>query len=247
MHGERQIEANASCRQDNCRLNSLGKAISGEAMSDTIYRRIGKRTLDVCCSLIMLVLLSPLLLVIAAAVRFFHGSPVLYQQVRSGYRGRSFVLRKFRTMTNACDDAGQLLSDEQRLTWFGQFLRSTSLDELPELWNVLRGDMSLVGPRPLLPEYLQRYSPEQARRHEVLPGLTGLAQVSGRNAISWEERFAHDVRYVDQLSLFLDLRVLVETVVCVFRRDGISANDHATSPEFMGSHDESNSKHELAA
>ena len=203
-------------------------------MTYQLYRQFGKRACDVLVSGLLIVLLSPLLLAVAVAVRVFLGKPVFYRQVRAGYLGRPFTIYKFRTMTSACDEAGQLLSDAERLTRFGVFLRSTSLDELPELWNVLRGDMSLVGPRPLLMEYLERYNEEQSRRHEVKPGVTGLAQVQGRNAISWEARFAYDVEYVDRLTTRLDLRILFATVACVLRREGISADAHATCPVFQG-------------
>ena len=162
------------------------------------------------------------------------GKPVLFRQVRPGWHAAAFQLYKLRTMTDSCDASGRLLPDAQRLTPFGRFLRSTSLDELPELWNVLRGDMSLVGPRPLLMQYLDRYTPEQARRHEVRPGLTGWAQVNGRNAISWEEKFALDVWYVDHVSLRLDLVILLRTVAAVLRRTGISAAGEATMAEFQG-------------
>lgn len=161
--------------------------------------------------------------------------PILFHQLRAGLYGRPFWLYKFRTMTDARDSNGRLLPDEQRLTRFGRWLRSTSLDELPELWNVLKGDMSLVGPRPLLVEYLDRYSPEQARRHEMKPGLTGWAQVNGRNALSWEEKFRLDVWYVDNWSIWLDFKILWLTLVKVLTRDGISAHGHATMPEFKGS------------
>ncbi len=182
-----------------------------------------------------LVLLSPLLLVLMILVRIGLGGPVFFGQVRPGLGGKPFRLWKFRTMTDACDAQGQPLPDEQRLTRLGRFLRATSLDELPELWNVLKGDMSLVGPRPLLMEYLPIYSPEQARRHEVRPGITGWAQVNGRNALSWEEKFAFDVWYVDHLSFGLDGRILWRTLLQVVRRQGISAADHATMPKFTGS------------
>jgi sugar transferase EpsL len=183
-----------------------------------------------------LVVLLPLLVLLALMVRWRIGSPVIFTQTRPGKRGRPFRLYKFRTMTDARDADGKLLADGERLTRFGRWLRSTSLDELPELWNVLRGDMSLVGPRPLLTEYLPLYSPRQARRHEVLPGLTGLAQISGRNAISWVEKFERDVEYVDRVSLGLDLKILALTVLRVLRRDGISAAEHSTMPVFDGSH-----------
>ena len=163
------------------------------------------------------------------------GSPVLFKQVRPGLRGRPFMMYKFRTMTDERDIQGRLLPDEQRLTKLGRFLRSTSLDELPELFNVLKGDMSLVGPRPLLMEYLPLYTPEQARRHEVRPGITGWAQVNGRNAISWEEKFRYDVWYVDNWSFWLDIKILWMTIVSVLKREGISAQGHVTMPPFTGS------------
>jgi lipopolysaccharide/colanic/teichoic acid biosynthesis glycosyltransferase len=171
---------------------------------------------------------------IAALVRIRLGRPVLFRQERPGLGGRPFTLAKFRTMRDATGPDGRPLPDEERLTRFGRLLRSTSLDELPELWSVLRGDMSLVGPRPLLPAYLHRYSPEQARRHEVRPGLTGLAQVRGRNATTWEERLALDVEYVDSWTMVGDLRIIAATVGQVLLRKGISAGEHATMPEFQG-------------
>jgi lipopolysaccharide/colanic/teichoic acid biosynthesis glycosyltransferase len=176
----------------------------------------------------------PLLLVLAVLVRVRVGVPVFFLQQRPGLHGKPFILLKFRTMTDARDPAGNLLPDAERLTAFGGWLRRTSLDELPELFNVLKGDMSLVGPRPLLMEYLPRYTVEQARRHEVKPGITGWAQINGRNAISWEEKFKFDVWYVDNCSLSLDLKILVLTVLQVFQRKGINAAGHATMPAFMG-------------
>jgi lipopolysaccharide/colanic/teichoic acid biosynthesis glycosyltransferase len=191
-----------------------------------------KRVFDFSLSLVVLVVLCPLLLGIAALVRFRLGAPAFFSQLRPGRGGRTFTLLKFRTMTDACDARGKLLSDAERLTPFGRWLREMSLDELPELWNVLRGEMSLVGPRPLLVEYLGRYTPTEARRHEVRPGLTGWAQVNGRNATTWEKRLALDVWYVDHRSFWLDLRILVLTVVSVLRREGISAPGVATMTEF---------------
>ena len=193
-----------------------------------------KRAFDVTVACVGIVVLSPLLAWIAWQVRRELGSPVFFRQARPGLGGRPFMLIKFRTMTNAHDAEGNPLSDADRLTRLGRWLRSTSLDELPELWNVLRGDMSLVGPRPLLVQYLDRYTPEQARRHEVRPGITGWAQVRGRNAISWDEKLALDVWYVDNRNFWLDLRILLETVVKVARREGISAAGEATMPEFRG-------------
>ncbi len=193
-----------------------------------------KRSFDALVSAAALIVASPVLIVLAVIVRIKLGSPILFSQDRPGRGGRSFRMYKFRTMTDLRDEDGGLLSDAERLTAFGRLLRSTSLDELPELWNVLKGDMSLVGPRPLLVEYLERYTPEQARRHEVRPGITGLAQVSGRNAVSWEERLALDVWYVDHRSLWLDLKILLKTVGKVLRREGVSSPGQATMSEFKG-------------
>ena len=192
-----------------------------------------KRAVDVTAAAVGLVVTAPLQLVVAAVVRARLGSPVLYRQQRPGRDERVFTLVKFRTMRDL-DPSQGLVTDEQRLTPFGSLLRSTSLDELPTLWNVLRGDMSLVGPRPLLVRYLDRYSSEQRRRHEVRPGITGLAQVSGRNALSWAEKFALDVQYVDTRSFALDLRILARTVRQVWRREGISDEVTATMTEFDG-------------
>ena len=194
-----------------------------------------KRTLDVALSLIAVVLLSPLALALMLLVRLRLGTPVFFRQTRPGLGGRPFDLFKFRTMTDGRDAAGNPLPDEQWLTRFGAFLRGASLDELPELINVLKGQMSLVGPRPLLMEYLDRYTPEQARRHEVRPGITGWAQVNGRNAISWEQKFALDVWYVDHRSLALDLKILWLTVWQVLGRRGISHEGEATMSKFTGS------------
>jgi sugar transferase EpsL len=193
-----------------------------------------KRTIDVVVSAVALVVLSPVMAAIAAVVALRLGRPVLFTQERPGWHHRPFTIYKFRTMTDARDADGALLPDEQRLTRLGRALRSTSLDELPELYNVLRGDMSLVGPRPWLFKYVPLYTPEQARRAEVRPGLTGLAQVNGRNAATWDERFALDVHYVDHHNLAMDLRIIVQTVLAVVKRDGISAEGHATMTEFTG-------------
>jgi len=195
---------------------------------------LGKHLLDRVCAAIGLILLSPLLAVLMGLVRWKLGSPVFFRRQRPGFKGRLFALVKFRTMTDARDSAGNLLPDDERLPDIGILLRRSSLDELPELWNVLCGEMSLVGPRPLLIEYLPRYSPEQARRHDVKPGITGWAQVNGRNAISWEEKFKLDVWYVDHCSFWLDLKILAMTVLRVFQRKDISAEGHATMPAFMG-------------
>jgi lipopolysaccharide/colanic/teichoic acid biosynthesis glycosyltransferase len=195
---------------------------------------IRKRIFDLCLAIPGLIILSPLLLLLAGLVRWQHGAPVLFSQTRPGMHAKLFTLRKFRTMTDQRDQDGNLLPDQARLTRLGRFLRATSLDELPELFNVLKGEMSLVGPRPLLVQYLARYSPEQARRHEVLPGITGWAQVNGRNALTWEDKFRLDVWYVDHWSLGLDLKILFLTVWKVVRREGISQPGHATATEFMG-------------
>jgi lipopolysaccharide/colanic/teichoic acid biosynthesis glycosyltransferase len=197
-----------------------------------VLRAAAKRAVDAVGATFGLVMLAPLLLLIALAVRSALGSPVLFRQIRPGLHGRPFELLKFRTMTDLRDAAGELCPDGQRLTRFGHWLRSTSLDELPELINVLRGDMSLVGPRPLLLDYLDHYSAEQARRHEVRPGITGWAAVHGRNATSWERRLALDVWYVDHWSLALDLKIFLMTVATVLKREGISADGHATMPRF---------------
>ena len=196
------------------------------------YRRV-KRAIDVVVAGVALVLLAPFQFVIALLVRMKLGSPVLFRQARPGMNDEMFELAKFRTMVEPDPEQG-FVSDAGRLTRFGAFLRSASLDELPSLWNVLRGDMSLVGPRPLLPRYLERYSPEQRRRHEVRPGITGLAQVNGRNALSWEDKFALDVVYVDNVSLMLDLRIVARTLTKVIRREGIAADGQVTMSEFMG-------------
>ena len=198
------------------------------------YRRYAKRMFDVTIALMVLVLASPILLVTAALVRLRLGSPILFTQQRPGHHGRPFTLIKFRTMTDQRDAHGQLLPDADRLPRFGRFLRATSLDELPELWNVLKGEMSLVGPRPLLMEYIPRYTPAQMRRHEARPGITGWAQVNGRNALSWEEKFAFDVWYVDNHNLWLDLKIIWMTLRQVIKRDGINQPGEATMKPFEG-------------
>lgn len=195
---------------------------------------ISKRIFDLVFTIPGLILISPLLLLVAVLVRFFLGSPVLFRQQRPGYRGQMFTVLKFRTMRDILDKQGNPLPDAERLTRFGRFLRATSIDELPELLNVVRGEMSLVGPRPLLVQYLARYSPEQMRRHDVLPGLTGWAQVNGRNTLTWRDKFCYDVWYVDHWSLWLDLKILGLTFCKVIRREGISQEGHATAEEFMG-------------
>jgi sugar transferase EpsL len=199
-----------------------------------MYCKFGKRLLDLAVTFPVLILSSPVIAAVALLVRIKLGSPVLFRQQRPGLHGRPFTIYKFRTMTMEHDAAGELLSDQQRITAFGKALRRYSLDELPELLNVLKGDISLVGPRPLLMEYLDRYTPEQRRRHEVLPGITGLAQVSGRNQLSWEEKFALDICYVDHCSVWLDLKILAMTIRVVLGGQGVSAPSYVSAPKFMG-------------
>ena len=193
-----------------------------------------KRAFDILFSLTALVIVSPALLVAAALVRVLLGTPIFFRQERPGLHGNLFTLCKFRTMTNSTDDQGQLLSDEQRLTWFGKLLRASSIDELPQLLNVLMGDMSIVGPRPLLPDYLPLYSPRHAKRHDVRPGLTGWAQVNGRNLVSWEERFDMDVWYVEHQSFALDCKIILRTIRSVCSMRGVRAKDHVTMSKYSG-------------
>ena len=195
---------------------------------------IEKRVVDLILTIPALVALSPFLIILTVLVAVFLGAPVFFRQVRPGLGGKPFTIYKFRTMRDLRDGHRNPLPDEKRLTRIGKFLRATSLDELPELWNVLKGEMSIVGPRPLLMQYIERYTPEQARRHEVKPGLTGWAQVNGRNAISWDEKFKLDVWYVDHQSFWLDLKIIGKTIKKVLKREGISAAGEATMPEFMG-------------
>lgn len=197
-----------------------------------------KRFLDICFALLMLLSLAPLLAVLALGIRIIIGSPILFTQLRPGLNSKPFKLYKFRTMTNATDPNGILLPDAQRITQLGKFLRSTSLDELPELWNVLKGDMSLVGPRPLLMQYVDRYTPEQSRRHVVKPGITGWAQVNGRNTLSWEDKFKLDVWYIDNWSLWLDFKILGMTLWKLLQREGINQPGQATMEEFKGASNE---------
>lgn len=199
-----------------------------------MYRTLGKRLLDLSVASFLLVLLAPLMALVGLMVRRKLGSPILFRQRRPGLHGSPFTIYKFRSMAEKGNGEGSLLPDSERLTRFGRLLRSTSLDELPELFNVLKGDMSFVGPRPLLMRYLDRYTPEQMRRHEVRPGITGWAQVNGRNAISWEQKFALDLWYVNNLSFWLDLRILLLTVLRILQRQGISQSGEATMHEFTG-------------
>ncbi len=199
-----------------------------------VYEKYIKRPQDMLCALLALIVLSPILLITAFLVRVKLGSPVIFKQERPGLNGKIFTLYKFRTMTDERDSEGNLLPDEVRLTKFGKLLRSTSLDELPELLNILFGDIAVIGPRPLLVEYLPRYNAEQRRRHEVRPGLSGLAQVNGRNAISWEDKFKYDVQYVEHVTFLGDWKIILQTVLNVIKRDGINSETAATMEVFMG-------------
>ena len=201
-----------------------------------------KRLFDFSVAFLGIILFSPLLLIVALLVRIFHGTPILFKQQRPGYRGKPFFIYKFRMMTNRVDVQGNLLPDAERLTRLGRFLRATSVDELPELLNVLRGDLSLVGPRPLLMQYLPLYTPEQMRRHDVLPGITGWAQINGRNDISWDEKFRLDLWYVDHWSFGLDLKILWLTLWKVFKREGISQEGEATTKYFTGEEESADSR-----
>lgn len=200
-----------------------------------MYKAFFKPLFDFFGALFLIVLFSPIILVVAICVRVFLGSPILFSQARPGLFGNIFTVYKFRTMTDKKDENGNLLPDDVRLTKFGKFLRSTSLDELPQLFNVLKGDMSFIGPRPLLVEYLPLYNEKQATRHNVKPGITGLAQVNGRNAISWEQKFALDAEYVKKQSFILDAKIFVQTFLKVIKRDGVSSNSHVTMEKFKGS------------
>lgn len=200
----------------------------------SLYTRSGKRLWDLAMTIPLAIVLSPIVAVVAIMVRIKLGAPVLFRHKRPGLDGKPFIMLKFRTMTEARDPSGELRPDAERITSFGRFLRASSLDELPELFNVLKGDMSLVGPRPLLMQYIERYTPEQMRRQNVRPGVTGWAQINGRNAISWEEKFALDCWYIDHVSLRLDLLILLRTIGQVVRRESISQEGQATMSEFLG-------------
>lgn len=202
------------------------------------YRKYGKRMMDFILSLTAIVVFSPLLIIVAMLVRFKLGSPVLFKQKRPGLNEKIFTMFKFRTMTDEKDSEGNLLGDEVRLTKFGKFLRSTSLDELPGLFNILNGDMSIIGPRPLLVQYLPLYNTEQKKRHDVRPGLSGLAQINGRNAIGWEDKFKLDVKYIENISFYEDWKIIFLTIKKVFVREGISSSSSVTMEPFKGSHNE---------
>jgi sugar transferase EpsL len=208
--------------------------MSNHPVNHNVYRRFVKRSLDLSLGVLVLFLICPILLLIFVVLRVTIGRPVVFRQMRPGLMGKPFTINKFRTMTEQRDANGCLLPDEQRITKVGQILRSSSLDELPEIFNVLRGDMSFVGPRPLMMEYIERYTLNQARRHDVMPGITGWAQINGRNSLTWEEKFDLDIWYVEHQSFMLDLRILAATVWKVLRREGISEQGYATASEFMG-------------
>ena len=205
-----------------------------KSKSNGLYCKLIKRFMDFLIAALSIIIFSPLLIILAILVRVKLGGPVIFKQERPGLNGKVFKLYKFRTMTDAKDENGNLLDDEYRLTSFGKKLRSTSLDELPELYNILKGDMSIVGPRPLLVKYLPLYNDEQKRRHDVRPGLTGLAQVSGRNAITWTEKFSKDIEYVDNISLGLDISIFFRTIYCVLKKEGINSESAATMEDFTG-------------
>ena len=202
-----------------------------------VYEKFVKRPMDCFLATLCLLIFSPLMLILAILVRIFLGTPVLFEQDRPGKNGKVFKLYKFRTMTDKRDENGQLLADELRLTAFGKMLRASSLDELPELFNIIKGEMSLIGPRPLLVQYLPLYNQEQARRHEVRPGLTGLAQSRGRNSLSWEEKFKLDVEYVDHITFLGDMKIIIDTIRSIINAEGISAHGEATMPLFIGDRD----------
>mgnify|MGYP000884058675 FL=1 len=205
-----------------------------KSKSNGLYCKLIKRFMDFLIAALSIIIFSPLLIILAILVRVKLGGPVIFKQERPGLNGKVFKLYKFRTMTDAKDENGNLLDDEYRLTSFGKKLRSTSLDELPELYNILKGDMSIVGPRPLLVKYLPLYNDEQKRRHDVRPGLTGLAQVSGRNTITWTEKFNKDIEYVDNVSFGLDVSIFFKTIHCVLKREGINSDSAATMEDFTG-------------
>ncbi|MBT6031558.1 MAG: sugar transferase [Kordiimonadaceae bacterium] len=202
------------------------------------YRNFWKRMFDLISSILILLVISPLLLFFVILIRFKMGSPIFYTQDRLGYNGETFKIWKFRSMTNCLDENGALREDEFRLTRFGKLLRDWSIDELPQLWNVVNGDMSLIGPRPLIAEYASRYTSEQMRRHEVCPGISGWAQITGRNTINWNQKFKLDVWYVDHCNLILDLKILLSTIPLVLLRAGITAEDHATMPKWSGNEEQ---------
>jgi lipopolysaccharide/colanic/teichoic acid biosynthesis glycosyltransferase len=218
----------------NNTCSGMSNSIGIKSYKGGIYKRFIKRPLDIILSLLAIIVLSPLMIIIAVLVRVKLGSPILFKQERPGLNEKIFIIYKFRTMTDQRDENGELLPDYMRMTKFGKMLRATSLDELPELFNILRGDMSIIGPRPLLIEYLPLYNDKQRRRHDVRPGLSGLAQVNGRNAISWEEKFDYDIEYVKNVSFLLDFKIIFLTFLKVFKREGINKSDFVTMEKFKG-------------
>ena len=204
-------------------------------MRQRLYIKAGKRIFDIFLALFLFIFMSPIFVIVGFLIFIFMGRPIIFKQERPGLNGQLFTIFKFRTMNNSSDENGLLVQDSERLNYFGNFLRSWSIDELPEIWNILNGRMSFVGPRPLLVEYLALYSSQQSRRHEVIPGLTGWAQVNGRNNISWEEKFKLDIWYVDNVSFTLDLKILLKTITYTFKKEGITSKDHVTSPKFKSS------------
>lgn len=199
-----------------------------------MYAKYLKRVMDLICSSVALIVLSPILLIVSVLVKIYLGSPILFKQSRVGLNEKVFILYKFRTMTKETDECGELLPDGRRLTKFGKLLRSTSLDELPQLFNIIKGDMSIIGPRPLLVEYLNLYNAEQRRRHDVRPGLSDLSAIRGRSNVSWEEQFEHDIEYINNLSLTQDIKIIIMTVITVIKREGVSQEGHATRESFKG-------------
>ena len=204
-------------------------------MRRNLYIKVGKRIFDIFLALFLFIFMSPIFVIVGFLIFIFMGRPIIFKQERPGLNNKLFTILKFRTMNNSSDEKGMPAQDSERITYLGKFLRSWSLDELPEIWNILTGKMSFVGPRPLLVEYLVLYSSQQSRRHEVIPGLTGWAQVNGRNNISWEEKFNLDIWYVDNISFTLDLKILLKTITYTFKKEGITSKDHVTSPKFKSS------------
>ena len=204
-------------------------------MRQRLYIKAGKRIFDIFLALFLFIFMSPIFVIVGFLIFIFMGRPIIFKQERPGLNGQLFTIFKFRTMDNSSDENGLLVQDSERLNYFGNFLRSWSIDELPEIWNILNGRMSFVGPRPLLVEYLALYSSQQSRRHEVIPGLTGWAQVNGRNNISWEEKFKLDIWYVDNVSFTLDLKILLKTITYTIKKEGVASKNHVTSPKFKSS------------
>ena len=204
-------------------------------MRRNLYRKVGKRIFDIFLALFLFIFMSPIFVIVGFLIFIFMGKPIIFKQERPGLNGKLFTIFKFRTMNNSSDENGVLVQDSERITYLGKVLRSSSIDELPEIWNILTGKMSFVGPRPLLVEYLDLYSAQQSRRHEVKPGLTGWAQVNGRNNISWEDKFNLDIWYVDNVSFMLDLKILLKTITYIIKKEGVTSKNHVTSPKFKSS------------